>query len=155
MQDKGTALGWDDEGQVQDSQRELLPAGDYDFEVVGLKHERFEGSDKMTACPVAVVQLRCTNAQASGNAFDRIYLNTKTLWRITKFFKSTGLLAPDTPEGTKYPMSLFDKAVGCTGKCSITITKSKSNGKEYENNNFDYKTKTSAPQQRAWGGQGF
>jgi hypothetical protein len=164
-QDLGQALSWEGDAQTQDSQFELLPAGDYDFEVTGLKHERFDGSEKMAACPVAVVQLRCTGDKASGTVFDRLFLNTKTLWRITKFLKGAGLLDPDTPEGTRFPLSLFDQAVGCTGKCSVTITKSKSNGREYENNNVDYKippkrTTTApapqrAPQQQSWGGNGF
>ena len=54
-QDKGTALGWEDEAQVQDSQYDVLPEGEYTYEVVNFKRERFNGSDKMSPCPVAAL----------------------------------------------------------------------------------------------------
>ena len=132
MADLGQARCWDDSAQVQDSQYELLPAGEYDYEVTSFKRERFDGSAKMAACPIAVLQLKCTNAQASGTGFCRLFLNSKVLWRITQFFKSCGLLDPNTPEGTSFPMSLFEQATGCTGKVKVTVTKSTgSNGKTY------------------------
>jgi hypothetical protein len=167
-QDLGQAFNWDDNAQVTDSQFELLPAGDYDYEVTNFKRERFDGSAKMAACPVAVLTLRCTNAQASGTGFCRLFLNSKVVWRITQFFKSCGLLNPNTAEGTSFPMSLFEQVVGCTGKVKVTITKSESNGRTYENNDFQFivpkgtapaPATTYAPpqqtQQRSWGGQGF
>ena len=171
MADLGQARCWDDSAQVQDSQYELLPAGEYDYEVTSFKRERFDGSAKMAACPIAVLQLKCTNAQASGTGFCRLFLNSKVLWRITQFFKSCGLLDPNTPEGTSFPMSLFEQATGCTGKVKVTVTKSTgSNGKTYENNDFQfivpkggvapapattYTPPQQQPQQRSWGGQGF
>lgn len=174
-QDLGQAFSWDDNAQVQDSQFELLPNGEYDYEVTSFKRERFDGSAKMAACPVAVIQLRCTNAQASGTGFCRLFLNSKVIWKITAFFKSCGLLSPDTPEGTSFPMSLFEQVVGHTGKVKVTVTKSESNGRTYENNEFQFvvpkasaapsPATTYAPpqqtyqppqtQQRSWGGQGF
>lgn len=168
MADLGQALNWDDTAQVTDSQFEILPNGDYDYEVTGFKHERFDGSSKMSACPVAVLQLRCTNVNASGTGFCRLFLNSKVLWKITAFFKSCGLIPADTAEGTPFPMSLFEQVVGCTGKVKVTVTKSTSNGREYENNEFQFVVpKATAapapaptyapqqPQQRSWGGQGF
>lgn len=179
MADLGVAFDWDDNAQVTDNQFELLPEGEYDYEVVGFKRERFGGSQKMNACPVAVLQLRCTNAEAQGTGFCRLFLNSKVLWRITSFFKSCGLIPAGTPEGTSFPMSLFEQVVGCTGKVKVTVTKSESNGRTYENNEFQFvvpkDTATPAPattyappqqpqqlyqppqqpQQRSWGGQGF
>ena len=160
-QDLGKAFDWDDDAQVQDSRFELLPDGEYDYEIVGFKRERFPGSAKMAACPVAVLQLRCTNAQASGTGFCRLFLNSKVVWRITAFFKSCGLMRPDTPEGTRFPMTLFEQVIGCTGKVKVTITKSESNGRTYENNEFTFVVPKvgaqapAAPKQQSWGGQGF
>jgi hypothetical protein len=160
MQDKGTALGWEDEGQVQDSQFELVPEGEYDYEVVNLKRERFDGSDKISACPVAALQLRFINVNTglSTTGSCRLFLNSKVQWRITQFFKSCGLVDPNAAEGTSMPMSLFNQAVGCTGRVKVKITKSK-DGK-YDNNDFNFVPKAGAqqpqePQQRSWGGQGF
>lgn len=164
-QDLGQSLSWEGEAEVQDSQFELLPDGEYDYEIVGFKRERFAGSEKMAACPIAVLQLRCKNAQASGTGFCRLFLNSKVVWRITAFFKSCGLMRPDTPEGTRFPMSLFDQVIGCTGKVKVTITKSEYKGKTYENNEFTFVVPKAGaqaatapapePRQRAWGGQGF
>lgn len=167
-QDLGQALSWDGSAQVTDSQFELLPEGEYDYEVTGFKRERFDGSAKMAACPVAVLQLKCTNASASGTGFCRLFLNSKVLWRITQFFKSCGLIPAGTPEGTSFHMSLFEQVPGCTGKVKVTVTKSESNGRTYENNEFQFvvpkptAAATPAPtyapqqsQQRSWGGQGF
>lgn len=162
-QDKGQALGWEDESTVQDNGFEILPEGEYAYEVVSLKRERFDGSAKMNACPVAALQLRC----ADGNGvirtgFCRLFLNSKVLWRITEFFKSCGLVAPDAPEGTSMPMSLFDQVIGCTGYVKVTVSTSERDGKTYENNDYKFLKPTpkpmppqAQPQQQSWGGQGF
>ena len=161
-QDLGRAFTWEDEAEVQDSQFELLPEGEYDYEVVGFKRERFAGSSKMAACPIAVLTLRCTSPKASGTGFCRLFLNSKVVWRITAFFKSCGLMRPDTPEGTRFPMTLFEQVIGCTGKVKVTITKSEgANGKTYENNDYQFVIPRAGaqapqqPQQQSWGGNGF
>ena len=160
MEDKGQALGWEDEGQVQESQYDLIPEGEYAYEVVNFKRERFGGSPKMNACPVAALQLKCTNVEKGFTAtgFCRLYLNSKVMWRISNFFKSCGLLDPNASEGASMPMSLFNQVIGCTGRVKIKISKSKSNGKEYENNDFNFvvpkggQSAPAAPTQQSWGG---
>lgn len=163
-QDKGTALGWGDEGQVQDNSFDVVPEGEYDYEVVNFKRERFGGSDKMSACPVAALQLKCTNPQTGVTAtgFCRLFLNSKVQWRIAQFFKSCGLIDPNAAEGTSMPMSLFDRVVGATGRVKVKVTKSKRDGREYENNDFNFVVPRGGnaqqqpqPQQQSWGGQGF
>jgi hypothetical protein len=158
-QDKGQALGWDDEGQVQDSQFELVPEGEYDYEVTNFKRERFDGSDKMAACPVAALQLKCTNVETGlvATGFCRLFLNSKVQWRIAAFFKSCGLIDPNAAEGARMPMSLFDGAVGCTGRVKVKITKSKRGDRTYENNDFNFvipnrSTQPQQPAQQSWGG---
>lgn len=149
-QDKGTALGWDDEATVEDSAYEVLPEGTYDYEVTGFDRGRYEGSANMAACPMAKVKLRCTGVDgttASGTGFVNFYLNSKTLWKITQFLKSTGLLDPETPEGQTYPLSLFskDNAMGATGRCKVKVTQSKRDGKTYDNNEFTFVKPESVP----------
>lgn len=138
--DKGQAIGWDDEGQVQSSSFEVVPEGEYTYEVVSLKRERFEGSTKMGACPVAALQLRCTNVETGlvATGFCRLFLNSKVLFRISNFFKSCGLIAPDAPDGSNFSMSLFEQVEGCTGRVKVKVTKTTNNGREYENNDFDF-----------------
>lgn len=160
-QDKGTALGWDDEAQVQDNQYDVLPEGEYAYEVVNFKRERFNGSDKMSPCPVAALQLKCTNKQTgiAATAFCRLYLNSKVLWRISAFFKSCGLLEPNAPEGASMPMSLFGDCVGRTGNVKVKVSKSTKGGTTYENNEFTFVVpkgnQQAAPAQKSWGGEGF
>ena len=138
--DKGQALGWDSEGQVQSSSFEVVPEGEYTYEVVGFKRERFDGSAKMGPCPVAALQLRCTDIETGlvATGFCRLFLNSKVLFRISNFFKSCGLIDPNAPDGSGFPMSLFDQVVGCTGRVKVKVTKSTNNGREYENNDFDF-----------------
>jgi hypothetical protein len=123
---------------------------------------------KEAATAAKEAEKRLANAKQTvsklGGAFDAPFK------KITAFFKSCGLLSPDTPEGTSFPMSLFEQVVGCTGKVKVTVTKSTgNNGREYENNEFQFvvpkasagtsPATTYAPpqqtQQRSWGGQGF
>ncbi len=142
MADKGQAFGWDDEVEVKDNDFEVLPAGEYAFEVVNFKRERFDGSAKMAACPVAVLQLKCQNVAddgaTTGYVFDRLYLNSKALWRISNFFKCVRLIPADAPSGTNMPMSLFNKVVGLTGRCNLTIYEYENNGKKNKSNDVDY-----------------
>lgn len=150
-QDKGMALGWDDEGEVSEDSYEVLPAGDYHFEVVNFKRERFDGSDTMAPCPQAAIQLKCTNGTRSGTVFERIKLNTKMMWQISAFFKACGLIPADTPEGARVSMSLFQQCVGCTGECKVTVRNYKSNGQDREANNIKFlvpKPGSQPPQQQ-------
>ncbi len=136
---KGTALGWDDEGKVQDGgDFDVLPEGEYTYEVTNFKRERFDGSKNMGPCPVAVLQLRCENEHASGTIFTRLYLNSKVMFRISNFFKSAGLVAADAPEGTSMPMSLFGQAAGSTGRCKVKVRKYEVNGEKRESNDVDF-----------------
>lgn len=142
-QDRGQAFGWDDEATVEDSSYEVLPEGTYDYEVTGFDRGRYEGSANMAPCPMAKVRIRCTDTEgttASGTGFVNFYLNSKTLWKITAFLKSTGILDPETPEGQTYPLSLFskDNAMGTTGRCKVKVTQSKRDGKTYDNNEFTF-----------------
>lgn len=142
-QDRGQALGWDDEAQVEDSAYEVLPEGTYDYEVAGFDRGHYEGSANMAPCPMAKVRLHCTGTggtSASGTAFVNFYLNSKTLWKITQLLKSTSVLDPETPEGQKYPLSMFskDNLIGSTGRCKVKVTQSKRDGKTYDNNEFTF-----------------
>ena len=149
-QDKGMALGWDDEGQAADDSFELLPEGEYAFEVVNFKRERFDGNENMAPCPQAAIQLKCRGDKATGTVFERIKLNTKMMWQITAFFKACGLIPADTPEGTSISMRLFDQSIGCTGRCKLTIRKYKYKGEDREANNVTFLAPTDAqPQAQA------
>ena len=82
--DKGQALDWDVTEVVDDGGFTLLPAGTYAFEVAKIERERFEGSDKMEACPRAKVTLNVWTSQGWAPVVDRLMLNTKMAWRIAR-----------------------------------------------------------------------
>lgn len=88
--DKGQALDWDVTEVVDDGGFTLLPAGTYAFEVAKIERERFEGSDKMEACPRAKVTLNVWTSQGWAPVVDRLMLNTKMAWRIARFFEGLG-----------------------------------------------------------------
>ena len=82
--DLGQALSWDSE--ISQEQEKLTP-GVYDFEVVNVSKDVFNGSDKMAPCPIAVVDLRVTDQMTMK---EKLFLSTKAEWRISQFFISIG-----------------------------------------------------------------
>ena len=150
--DLGQSLGWEDEGKVQESEIVLLEPGIYDYTVTKFERGRFDGSDKMAACPMAKLTLHCKSDRMESDVFVNLALNSKVLFRITQFFKSCGLLPLDAKQGDGMPMSLFNHVMGRTGK--VKIKNRTYNGREY--NEVDEWLK---PEPRAtttsWGGSGF
>lgn len=86
--DLGQALDWDD-GVVTDNGGgfELLEPGYYPFRVEKLERERFEGSAKMASCPRAKLTFKLTVGDHEVTVIDRIMLNTKIQWRLSRFFE--------------------------------------------------------------------
>ena len=54
---KGRELGWDDEIE-KGADYVLLPEGEYDFTIESFERGRFEGSDKVPACPRAELKVK-------------------------------------------------------------------------------------------------
>lgn len=123
------ALNWDDEAQAADSEYAILTPGEYLYRVERFERQRFDGSDKMAACPMALLTLSCANAQREqGTVQVRLYLNRKQAWKLTQFFKSCGLIPADMADGTSYRMP-WDRVTGATGK--LELSNRSYNGKEY------------------------
>lgn len=158
MADLGNSLGWDDEVEIHDSEYILLDPGIYDFRVTSFERDFFDGSEKMAACPVAVVGMSVTDPKTGGEAFvsSRLFCNTKVAWRITQFFKCVGLVPADAQDGDRVKLNLFNKCVGLTGR--VKVKHRTYNNTEY--NDVDRfivpKAGESAPQGAAqgktWGG---
>mgnify|MGYP006932033839 FL=1 len=93
--DLGQDLGW--EGYVIDDgpSFELLEAGYYPFRVKKLDKERFEGSAKMASCSRAKLTLEVNVGDHEATITDRIMLNTKTQWRVARFFECLGFTRDD------------------------------------------------------------
>lgn len=114
------ALGWDDEIQASDSEYTVLDPGTYTYRVDRFERQRFDGSAKMAACPMALLTLSCANAQgAQGTVQVRLYLSRRQMWKLTQFFKSCRLVDPATADGTSYRMP-WDRVVGAVGQLELS-----------------------------------
>ncbi len=132
--DMGEALDW--EGEVSDEGGfVLLPAGSYPFEVIKIEKERYEGGDKVAACPRAAVTLNILTENGWVPFTDRLLLNTKMAWRIAKFFESLGYVK--NPETGKVPMR-WNEIEGKQGWLKLKVRKFvKKDGSDGEGNDVE------------------
>lgn len=148
----GQSLGWEDEGKVQESEIVLLEPGIYDYTVTKFERSRFDGSEKMAACPMAKITIHCSNERMESDVFVNLPLNSKVLFRITQFFKSCGLLPLDAKQGDGMPMSLFNHVMGRTGRVKIK-------NRTYHDREYNEVDEWLKPEPQAaatsWGGSGF
>lgn len=119
MSDVDERMDWDDEAQVSNSEYAVLEPGIYTYRIERFERQRFSGSDKMAACPMALLTLSCANAQgAQGTVQVRLYLNRKQQWKLTQFFKSCRLIDSALADGTSYKMP-WGQVVGAMGQVEI------------------------------------
>lgn len=113
-QDQGHELGWEDTVTEDAKEYVLLPEGNYEFTVGKITRSRFNGSDKMPACNVAIVQLIFKSPQGDSVYIDyRLNLHSKFEWKISEFFSSIGLKKKGEP------LRMNWNIVGLKGKCKI------------------------------------
>lgn len=115
MSETERELGWDDT-ITKDSEYELLPEGDYDFEVTNFERGRHNGSDKLPACNKAVVTLYATSAQAAGTIKHNLFLHTRTQGLLSAFFVGIG----QKKKGEDFTMN-WNAVIGSKGRCKIGI----------------------------------
>lgn len=132
-EDLGKPLDWDDEEVSDEGGFTLLDEGIYPFEVIKVDKERFEGSDKMAACPRAAVRLNVMGPGGWVTVVDRLLLSTKTAWRIARFF--TGLGYQKRPDG-KVPVK-WNEAPGKQGWVRIKHREYTYNGEKRKANDVD------------------
>lgn len=109
-------LGWEDTIE-KENEFILLPEGDYDFRVEKYERARFAGSDKMPACPMAIVYLaiEAGNGQ-SVTVKHNLMLHTKTEWALSAFFGSIG----QKKKGEKLKMN-WNYVPGSTGRLKLGV----------------------------------
>jgi hypothetical protein len=120
----GDSLGWDSQATITRGERALLPDGPAIGWVKRFERSRFQGSDRMAPCPMAVVTVDLATADAlmGGGDFDDLDdgeklvdleltfpLNRRFTARIAAFFKSCEVLDHDA---TEVPMGLFNDIDG-------------------------------------------
>ncbi|AMS11405.1 DUF669 domain-containing protein [Erysipelothrix rhusiopathiae] len=140
-------LGWDDEIQDDGEDFIILKPGNYDFVVKKFERGRFDGSEKMPACNMALVTITVEDPD-TGRQVDvqnRILLHRKTEWTISAFFASLGM----KKKGEKIKPQ-WNMIVAKVGKCKIKNREY--NGNLYnEVDKFYRKEEEVVNQQASWG----
>lgn len=116
---KGYAIGWDDE-IIDPGEPEfvLLTPGIYDFTVTGFERGHFDGSEKMDACSMAKLTLRCSNGVQETTVFTNLFLSSTVAFKLSKFAKSIGDMPAGSTTGQKFHVD-WNNIIGKSGKCKI------------------------------------
>ena len=141
---KGYAIGWDDE-IIDPGEPEfvLLTPGIYDFTITGFERGHFDGSEKMDACSMAKLTLRCTNGVQETTVFTNLFLSSAVAFKLSKFAKSIGDMPAGSTTGQKFHVD-WNNIIGKSGKCKIK--KRVYNGRDYnEVDDFIVPDPASAP----------
>ena len=126
---KGYAIGWDDE-IIDPGEPEfvLLTPGVYDFTITGFERGHFDGSEKMDACSMAKLTLRCSNGVQETTVFTNLFLSSAVAFKLSKFAKSIGDMPAGSTTGQKFHVD-WNNIIGKSGKCRIKTRVY--NGKDY------------------------
>lgn len=104
----------------------VLPEGEYGFEVTALERGRYEGNPQKgtKACPKAIVSIKVDGGEL-GDAYvkENIFLNKKNAWHIKAFFVSIGLVDPSVEEFVPQ----WTKIIGRSGRCTLKKRQFKGN----------------------------
>ena len=116
---KGYAIGWDDE-IIDPGEPEfvLLTPGVYDFTITGFERGHFDGSEKMDACSMAKLTLRCSNGVQETTVFTNLFLSSAVAFKLSKFAKSIGDMPAGSTSGQKFHVD-WNNIIGKRGKCKI------------------------------------
>jgi hypothetical protein len=117
MADIGRELGWDDTIE-KDPEFSLLPAGEYNFEVISFERGRHNGSEKLPPCNKAILKVRFEAPDGSAaSTFDcNLFLHSTQEGKLCSFFTAIG----QRKHGEKLQMN-WNKVVGATGRAKIKI----------------------------------
>jgi hypothetical protein len=147
--DRGTAYGWDDTIE-KDSEFILLEEGEYEFTVSDLDREHFEGSEKVDACPMAVVHCQITTDAGTATLKHWLLLSTKTEGLLSAFFASIGMKKKGEPMRMEW-----SRIFGRKGRCLVGVRSYEKDGEMRQANEIkrflppdDYAN--TEPQQKAY-----
>lgn len=138
-EDMGQAFEWDGEIEVSDNEFELIPDGDYRATVIAVERMQHNGSEKMSPCPIANVKVRLDNGRILS---DRIFLNSKSSWKIAQFFIAVGMRNPSAPKEERLRMDWMG-AIGRT--CTVKVGTHEYKNKTYNEISEWVKPEATAP----------
>lgn len=131
MTDQGYALGWDDQIEYTQGTFTVLPAGEYDFEVIDFERKRHPGSDRLPSCNKAELQIRVTAPNGeSTTVYHNLFLHTRTAGFLSEFFVAIGHMK----KGETIRMN-WNQVVGARGRCRVGVrTWTGNDGQERQSN---------------------
>lgn len=112
--------GWDDE--IEKDEQETLAEGDYSYTVKSFERGRFNGSEKIPACNMAIITIAIHSDKPDVDCKANLILHSKMEWKLSEFFESIG----QKKKGEKIHMN-WNKVVGATGRCCIKLVPGKKN----------------------------
>jgi len=122
-------MDWDDEIE-NDNAYEVLPEGDYRFQVQRFERARYPGGAKIPPCKKAVLTLSVSNGAHSGTVTTNLLLHKSLEWKLCQFFTSIG----QRRHGERLHMN-WNGVPAAAGICRIGVRKWTGNdGKEHEGN---------------------
>lgn len=143
-------LGWDDEIS-RESDFTIIPEGDYDFTVTGFERGRYDGSEKLPPCNMAIVSLSIALPDGSSTTLrHRLFLHSRCEGLLSAFFTGIGLKRKGEPLRMNW-----NAVPGAHGRCKITVRNWKGkNGEDMQSNDIKkfydpYDSAPQAPQQYA------
>ncbi|MEG1523974.1 MAG: DUF669 domain-containing protein [Clostridia bacterium] len=112
---------WNDEIQ-HDSEFQLLPEGDYNFEVQSFERARHGGSDKLPPCNKAILKIKVWNELGQTTVTHNLFLHSSCEGMLCAFFAAIG----QRDHGQKLKMD-WNKVPGSFGRCKLGIREWTSN----------------------------
>ena len=116
IQDTGRALDWNE--AVEEKAYEPLKAGIYRFQVTGFMRKRHEGSENLSPCPMAELNVEIDGgAEGKRTIKHNLFLHTKTQNFLAQFFMSIGM-----PKGSDDKVIMdWSKVPGSKGSCELYV----------------------------------
>ncbi len=128
------ALGWDDEIKEEGNGFTLLPEGDYIFMIKKFDKARYDGGEKIPACPKAIVTFSIsTNDGKCVDLQENFLLHKKMEWKLSEFFASIGMKKKDEPVRMLWSQEL----IGKQGVCKVIVHNYKKDGEDRQTNRID------------------
>lgn len=132
MIDINREFSWDDTIENDGADFEVLPEGDYSFEVMNFERGRHDGSEKLPPCNKAILTMKITSddGKHSTTITHNLFLHARVEGLLSSFFVSIG----QKKKGEKAKMN-WNLVVGSRGRCKIGIRKWTGNDGEEKTSN--------------------
>lgn len=110
-------LAWDAILEDDGPEYSLLPEGEYDFRVLSMERQRYQGGTKLRPCPMAVLKVLITAPDGKSTVVNhRLYLESSVQGLLSAFFRSIG----EKKHGQAVVMN-WARVVGGEGRCRVGI----------------------------------